>query len=331
LARVYGRMDTPAWTALEETLGKLEGAEVAVYSSGMSACFSLLLALASDRKKVIIGADGYYNTRKLVQSLRAFGLESTFVDMADLAAIEAELGRGPAILWAETPANPLLRVYDLGQLGALARRFSAPLVVDNTLATGWLQQPLEWGATASITSLTKAASGHSDLLLGAVATRDPQLMALLREWRTLGGGIASPFDSWLALRSLKTLPLRIVRQSESAQTIALRLQKTSHVRVVHYPGLDPATREIAIRQMPRGFGPMLSLEIDGTDVQADSVVSAAQLIIPATSFGGVESSWERRKRWASETAPSSLIRLSVGVEPVEDILADIEHSFEVLD
>ena len=262
----------------------------------------------------MLPSDGYYNTRMLADWLRPHGAVPVPADLLDLAQVEWHLGAGPAVLWAETPTNPLLRVADLGELARLAAAAGAPMIVDNTVATGLLQKPLELGAVASLCSLTKAASGHSDVLLGAVMTRDPELLNDLRGWRSVGGGIPGPFESWLALRGLKTLALRVARQSESALAIARRLAAHPRVRAVHYPGTGAATLEVARRQMPRGFGPLLSFEVDGTAADTDAVITASRIILPATSFGGVESAWERRARWASETAPESLIRLSVGIE-----------------
>jgi cystathionine gamma-synthase len=205
------------------------------------------------------------------------------------------------------------------------------MIVDNTVATGLLQRPLDLGATASLYSLTKAISGHSDVILGAVVSRDAGLLAELKAWRSSGGGIPGPFEAWLALRGLKTLPLRIARQSASALAIAGHLAGHPRVTAVHYPGVDKTTSELARRQMPDGFGPLLSFEVtpDSADA-ADKVVAASRLILPATSFGGVESTWERRARWPAETAPAGLIRLSVGVEPAADLITDIDDALEVL-
>jgi cystathionine gamma-synthase len=209
------------------------------------------------------------------------------------------------------------------------------MIVDNTVATGLLQQPLEAGAAASLYSLTKAVSGHSDVILGAVVSRDQDLLAAVRAWRSSGGGVPGPFEAWLALRGLKTLPLRIARQSDSALAIARHLAGHPGVTAVHYPGIDKSTAELAARQMPRGRGPLLSFEVapgaatDGAEA-ADKVVASSGLILPATSFGGVESTWERRARWPAETAPAGLIRLSVGVEPADDLINDIDQALGVL-
>jgi cystathionine beta-lyase/cystathionine gamma-synthase len=322
----YGRGGNATWTGLEQALGAIEDAEAVVFSSGQAASMALMLALAPGRDRILIPRDGYYNARVLADRLQPHGARAVPVDQLDLAEVEAGLGTGGAVLWAETPTNPLLRVADLDALGRLAAVAGSPMIVDNTVATGLLQRPLEHGAIASLCSLTKSSSGHSDVIAGAVMTRDRELAADLRSWRTLGGGILGPMEAWLALRGLKTLPLRIERQSANALAIGAYLATHPRVSAVHYPGLNQATLAVARAQMPRGFGPLLSLEIDGTTAQADQVVRAARLIGPATSFGGVESTWERRGRWAAETAPPTLIRLSAGIEPAADLIADLERA-----
>ena len=319
----YGRIGNPGWAAVEAGLAALEGpgASAVTFASGQAASAALMLALAAGRKSIVFPSDGYYNTRALAARLRPHGAAAVPVDLLDLAAVGAALRDGPAVLWAETPTNPLLRVADLAALAALAESGGAPLVVDNTVATGLLQRPLDFGAVASVYSLTKAIAGHSDVLGGAVVTRDADLAAQVRSWRTDAGSIPGPFESWLVLRGLKTLPLRIARASQTALAVAEFLAGHPRVTAVHYPGLAPSAAARA--QLPRGFGPLLSFEVAGTAADADAVVAAAELIVPATSFGGVESSWERRARWPAETAPPALIRLSCGIEPPEDLLADL--------
>jgi cystathionine gamma-synthase len=339
--RGYGRDGNPGWEALEQALGDLEDAEAVAFASGQAASMALMLALTPGRERIVLPEDGYYGGRVLADRLRPHSTRPVPVDLRDLAAVERELTAAPSLLWAETPTNPLLRVADLSRLGALAAAAGAPMIVDNTVATGLLQRPLDAGATASLYSLTKAISGHSDVILGAVVSRDAGLLAELKAWRSSGGGIPGPFEAWLALRGLKTLPLRIARQSASALAIAGHLAGHPRVTAVHYPGVDGAgvdgagvdklTSELARRQMPDGFGPLLSFEVtpDSADA-ADTVIAASRLILPATSFGGVESTWERRARWPAETAPASLIRLSVGVEPAADLITDIDHALGVL-
>jgi cystathionine gamma-synthase len=319
----YGRNENPGWAAVESALAAAEGpgARAVTFASGQAASMALMLALAEGRETIVFPSDGYYNTRALAGRLRPHGARAVAVDLLDTGAVAAALAAGPALLWAETPTNPLLRVADLTALAAVAASAGAPFVVDNTVATGLLQKPLDFGAAASVYSLTKSVSGHSDVLGGAVVTRDRELAAAVLAWRTDGGAVPGPFESWLVLRGLKTLDLRITRASASALAVAGFLAGHPRVTAVHYPGLSPSAA--ARKQMPRGFGPLLSFELAGTPADADAVVAAARLIVPATSFGGVESSWERRARWPAETAPGTLIRMSCGIEPAEDLLADL--------
>jgi cystathionine beta-lyase/cystathionine gamma-synthase len=328
--RGYGRESNPGWEALEDALGGLEDAQAVAFTSGQAASLALMLALAAGRDRIVLAADGYYGTRVLAGQLRPHGALPVPVDLGDLAAVERELAAAPSVLWAETPTNPLLRVADLAGLAKLAAAAGAPMIVDNTAVTGLLQRPLDWGAAASLYSLTKAISGHSDVFGGAVVSRDAKLIGELRAWRTTSGTIPGPFEAWLSLRGLKTLPLRIARQSASAQAIAQHLAAHPRVQAVHYPGIGEAQRQIARRQMPDGFGPLMSFEV-GSAADADRVVASSRLILPATSFGGVESTWERRGRWVAETAPGGLIRLSVGVEPAADLIADLDRALDSLE
>jgi cystathionine beta-lyase/cystathionine gamma-synthase len=330
--RGYGRDGNPGWEALEQALGVVEDADAVAFASGQAASMALMLALARGRERVVLPSDGYYGGRVLADKLRPHGAVPVHADLQDLAAVERELTAAPSLLWAETPTNPLLRVADLAALAGLAAATGAPMVVDNTVATGLLQRPLDWGATASLYSLTKAISGHSDVIGGAVVSRDQELLAEVRAWRSSGGAIPGPFEAWLALRGLKTLPLRIARQSQTALAIAQYLAAHPRVSAVHYPGIDKSTFEVAARQMPDGFGPLLSFEIIPDHAEAaDQVVRSSRLILPATSFGGVESTWERRARWPAETAPAGLIRLAVGVEPAVDLITDIDAALKTLE
>jgi len=322
----YGRADQPNWRIVETALGALEDAEAVLFPSGQAAAHALLWDMVRSGRRVVLPDDGYYNTRALADLVTSSaGVACVPVDQLDRDAVAAALDGPPAALWVETPSNPLLRVADLAALAELAAAHGAPMVADNTLATPLLQQPLDVGSRATVYSLTKALGGHSDLLLGAVVSRDAQLVARLREWRTLTGAIPGPFAAWLAARSLKTLAVRLRRQCENALVIAEHLRRHARVTAVHYPGLHPA-RPVADRQMRGGYGSLLSFEVDGDARRAAAVVRAARLVHPGTSFGGVVSSWERRARWPGETAPATLIRLSVGVEHVDDLLADIDRA-----
>lgn len=320
----YGRMSNPTWEDLEAELGRLERAEARVFASGQAAALALLFAL--ERRRVLVAGDGYYGMRRLLGLLGSLGFETVRVDLADPGEVERELGAAPAILWAETPTNPFLRVFDLALLAELARAAGAPLVVDNTTATPALQRPLDFGADATLTSLTKATSGHSDVVLGSLATRDAALLERVAAWRQAGGGIAGPMEAWLALRAVRTLDLRARRQSESALEIARALLGHARVRQVHYPGTCRETLDLARRQMPHGFGALLAFEYDGDAAATEALIRRSRCFRPATSFGGTESSWERRARWASESAPESLVRVSVGIEDPRALIEDLERA-----
>jgi cystathionine gamma-synthase len=323
----YGRIDNPTWGELEADLGRLEGATSAVLASGQAATHALLLAardvLGADPLVAVVPDEGYYNTRALATALP--GVEARVVDQRDLSAVSAALAPRRSLLWVETPTNPLLRVLDLQVLAATAHRAGCLVAVDNTLATPALQRPLDHGADATMTSLTKGASGHSDVILGAVATRHPELAERVRAWRTLAGGIGGPMEVWLARRGLSTLDLRARQQSATAAELARRLGGHRAVRAVYYPSpADPITA----RQLPHGCGGIVSFVPRGDTDLADRVVAAAHRIAPGTSFGGVASSWERRRRWGGDDCDDALIRLSVGIEPVDALWADVAAALE---
>ncbi|KJK51586.1 hypothetical protein UK23_06325 [Lentzea aerocolonigenes] len=319
----YGRNTNPGWQDVEHALAVIEGegCQAVVFSSGQAAAMALMLTLSEGRERLVMLDDGYYKLRNLATKLRPHGVEVVTVDLLDLDAVETAIGAGPSVLWGETPTNPLLRVADLAGLSALADAAGTPFVVDNTVATALQQKPLEFGALASVYSLTKSLSGHSDVLGGAVVTRSAELAESLRAWRGTGGAILGPFESWLVLRGLKTLPLRLERQSQNALAVVEFLERHPRVTAVHYPD-GPLVKT----QMPNGAGCLLAFELSGTVADADAVVAAARLIVPSTSFGGVESTWERRARWAAETAPDTLIRIGTGVEPAADIIADLSQA-----
>jgi len=322
----YGRHGNPTWDGVEEALGELEDAQALVFAAGQAAAFALVLALTEGRERLVLPSDGYFGMRTLARLLSGRLIEVVAVDQQDLDAVRDAVGGASSVLWAETPTNPLLRVMDLEALGTIAAEADAPMAVDNTVATAVLQRPLDLGATATLTSLTKIASGHADVLLGSVATRDEELVGKLRAWRAAGGGIAGPFEAWLAHRGLRTLSLRLRRQSESALALAQHLGGHPRVRAVHYPGLLGQSHEVAARQMRGGFGPLLSFELDAGAEATEAVVRRSRLVRQGTSFGGIESSWERRARWPEEDAPESLVRMSVGIEDPADIVADVDEA-----
>ena len=308
----YGRYDNPTWRAYERALAQLEGGEVAVFSSGMAAVSTLLLALLQPGERLVLPSDGYFTVRALAQELLPFDVLEVPSDTD--AFVEA--ARGARLVWVETPTNPGLDVVDVG---AVARASDATVVVDNTLATPLGQRPLELGADYSLVSASKMVTGHSDLILGYVAGRD---VARVREARSRLGTVAGPFEVWLAHRSLATLGVRVERQCANALRLAEML--AAHVPV-RYPGLasDPA-HGIARTQM-ESFGPVIGFTLPSA-AAADAFLTEAEMVIEATSFGGVHTTAERRARWGSDEVPEGWIRLSAGCEDPHALTRNVERA-----
>jgi cystathionine gamma-lyase len=318
----YGRFENPTWKAWEESLGVLEGGEAVSFASGMAATSAVLGVIVKPGDAVVLPAEAYYTMRTLASTwLQAIGVEVRLAPTRGDA--QAAMLDGARLLWLETPSNPHLDVCDIAALVSAAHSAGAVVVVDNTTATGYLQQPLALGADFVIASDTKAVTGHADVILGHVATRDPARAAAVRAWRTRHGAIPGPMEVWLAHRSLATLPLRLSCQCASAAQLAEFLATHPALRAVHYPGLAAHPgHEIAERQM-RAFGGVVSFELPGR-AEAERFLSALGLVREATSFGGVHSTAERRARWGGDAIGEGFIRFSVGCEAVEDILADVE-------
>lgn len=327
---VYGRWSNETWTAFEAALGALEGGEALVYASGMAAIASAL-ALLPEGGRVVLPRNPYSGTTVAVQALADAGrAKADPVDLADTDAVVAALD-GADLLWVETPSNPMLEVADLPALVAAAHERGVLVVADNTFATPLVLRPLDHGADVVVHSVTKYLAGHSDVVLGAAVTRRPDLLARLAADRTLRGGIAGPFEAYLATRGLRTLALRVERAGANAAVLAQRLSEHPKVRRVRHPSLpaDPGHAR-AVAQM-RGFGAIVSVEVDGEDA-AERLAAGVRLWVHATSLGGVESSLERRRRYPSESVlvPEGLLRLSVGVEDVEDLWADLSQALDGL-
>jgi cystathionine gamma-lyase len=315
---VYGRYGNPSWERYERALGELEGGEVVLFASGMAAVSAVLLTTLRPGSSLVAPADCYMHVRNLARGhLAERGVNVRLVRTPELAApVDADL------LWLETPTNPELEVCDVAALA------DGPLTaVDNTTATPLGQRPLALGADFSVTSATKHLSGHADLLLGYVAVRDPARAAALREWRRQAGAIAGPFETWLAHRSLPTLALRLERQCANALAIAELLAARDDVSGVRYPGLrsDPG-HEVARRQMRR-FGTIVSFDLESRE-RAERFLAEAELVTEATSFGGVHTSAERRRRWGGDDVPEGFVRLSAGIEETDDLLADLGRALD---
>jgi cystathionine gamma-synthase len=324
----YGREDHPQWRAFEEVVAALEGGSDAVcFPSGVAAVDAVLQDLPHGAT-VVIPTIAYAGTRALVESGAASGRWTLrAVDVTDADAV-ADAAVGAAALLLESPTNPMLDVCDLAAASAAARAAGARLVVDNTFATPLGQQPLALGADAVLHSATKQLSGHSDVLLGVVVTDDASLAERLRTRRTAAGSIPGPFETMLALRGVRTLSVRHERSCASAAVLAERLRAHPAVRQVRYPGLDDDPgHPLALRQMAT-FGSMIGVVLDTDGDGAEAVCGSVRLWTHATSLGGVESTLERRRRWPFEhpEVPVNHLRLSVGIEDVDDLWADLDQA-----
>ena len=330
----YGRFANPTWQALEETIGSLEGGRALTFASGMAAVAAAVHLVPADAT-VLVPLGAYNGTHGLTALLAAQGrVRVQHVDVNDVDAVRSALTAtsGPVLLWLESPTNPLLEVADLAALSAAGHEHGATVVVDNTFATPLLQQPLDLGADVVVHSVTKFLSGHSDVVLGAVVVREEALFTALATHRTLHGAIPGPLEAFLALRGIRTLPLRLERSQASAADLARRLQQHPAVTRVRHPSLPQDPGHALAAQQMRGFGALVSVEVTGGAAGADAVVDAVRLWVPATSLGGVESLIERRRRHAGEPAvvPQELLRLSVGVEDVEDLWRDLSQALDTL-
>ena len=329
----YTRLDNPNRSQLERTLASLEGgSQTLVFSSGMAAVQAAFHIL-DPGDHVLLPDDLYHGVRILIRDqYERWGLTCDFVDTTRPDAVADAATPRTRMLWLETPSNPMLRITDIRALTALASERGWISVVDNTWTTPVIQRPLELGADMAHYSTTKYMGGHSDVLGGALVLRSGEDMApvheRLRSLQRQAGAVPSPFDCWLLLRSIKTLHVRIRSQCASAIAIAEKLAAHPGVEMVHYPGLPAHPgHEVASRQMDLP-GAMISFQVKGDDATALRVAASTRLVLPATSLGGVESTWEHRKtsEYEGTSTPGNLIRLSVGLEHPDDIWKDIEQA-----
>jgi cystathionine gamma-lyase len=320
----YGRFHNPTWTAYERALSELEGGGALVFGSGMAAVTAVFGTLLSPGDTIVMPSDSYYTGRVLLDGY--FARVGVLVRQAPTAG-EGQLEhlKGARLVWLESPSNPGLDVCDIARLCQAAHAEGALVAVDNTTATPLGQRPLALGADFTVSSDTKAMSGHADVLLGHVAARQTQWLDQLRTWRSQTGAIAGPMETWLAHRSLATLEVRLARQCANALGIASLLSRHALVRSVRYPGLpgDPA-HPVARAQM-QSFGPVVSFTLPSR-AHAERFLSSVRLIAEATSFGGVHTSAERRARWGGDVVPEGFIRLSAGLEALDDLAADLEQA-----
>jgi cystathionine gamma-synthase len=311
----YGRYGNESWSALEEAIGELEGGKTLSFSSGMAAV-SAVFSILPIGAPIVASNQGYSGVMGLLNQLHSTGrLEVRFVEITNTDGVIAAM-KGAALVWLESPTNPFLDVADLPGLITAAKKLGIGVAVDNTFATPLVQKPLTMGADIVMHSVTKFLAGHSDVVLGSLSTNDEALYKRLEESRRFNGSIPGPFEAWLAVRGIRSFPIRFRAAEKNAQELVLRLSQHPKITKVRYPD----------------FGAVVSFEVDGTAEAAQKVCESSQLITHATSLGGIESLWERRRRWAGEShsVPEQLIRLSVGCEHVDDLWADIQQALTVL-
>lgn len=320
----YGRYDSPTWEGVEHALGHLEDAHCVAFPSGMAAIAAAFFALVKAGDRLLLPADGYYTTRLLAERyLKPLGIA---FDTRPTASFLDGGFDGYRLVFVETPANPGLDICDIAAVAHGAHAAGAVVVADNTTMTPFGQRPLDLGADVVVAADTKAPNGHSDALFGHLATRDKALRDRVAEWRKLSGSIPGPFEAWQVHRGLETLELRFERMCANARLVAGRLRDHKAVKALRYPGLadDPA-HNLARVQMRR-FGFLMGLTLDGA-AAAERFIDGCRLIQPATSFGGIHTSAERRARWGDAVAPG-FVRLSVGIEPAETLWEAISDSLD---
>ncbi len=320
----YGRMDNPTWDAAEEMLAALEDAPALVFPSGMAAISAVMMACLKAGDRLLLPSDGYYTPRVLADRfLSRFGIET---DLRPVASFEEGGFDGYAMVFIETPSNPGLDLCDISRIAGAVRSAGGLSVVDNTTMTPYGQRPLDLGADIVVASDTKAPGGHSDVLAGHVATRSDEVFEAVRSWRTLSGGITGPFEAWMLHRSLETLEVRFDRMCSSAGVIAERLKRHPKLTKLRYPGLpdDPSFALAQTQMATPGFLIGLTLE---DEQRAEAFIDGCAMIQPATSFGGVHTSAERRARWGDDV-PQGFVRLSIGCEPVEPLWQAIEAALD---
>lgn len=328
----YSREENPNRQMLETCLAALEGGKDALgFASGLAVVNAVLQGLEPG-DHILVADDVYYGLRRVVGEVYAkWPIEATYVDMTDLDALQAAVRPSTRLVWLETPSNPLMKIADMAAIARIARKANAISICDGTFATPVLQRPFDFDVDMVMHSTTKYIAGHSDSLGGALITKfDNYLFERARKSQHYGGGVLSPFDCWLTLRGIETLPLRVRAQSENARRIAEYLTTHPRIEAVHYPGLAThPNHAVAARQMLGGFGGMLSIRLRGaTAEQAMAVTLKTRIFIRATSLGGTHSLIEHRasvEGRASKTPPD-LLRLSVGLEHTDDLIADLDQA-----
>ena len=332
---MYSRNSNPNRTALEKGLAALEGASRGfAFGSGLAAVNAVFQCLQSG-DHILMPEVGYYASYKLAEEiLGPWGLEVTQVDMTDLAAVEKAVQKNTKLIWAETPANPMLSITDITGLSAIAKKHGLKLGVDNTMGTPVLQNPIAHGADIVMHATTKYIGGHSDIMGGAVLVKeDDEWAKRIERVQILMGATPNPLDCYLLARGLKTLPLRMREHCANALELAKRLEKHPKVERVHYPGLESHPQHVLAKaQMPQGFSGMIALQVKTGETETRKMAGKLQIFQQATSLGGVESLVEHRKsiEGPQSTTPGNLLRFSIGLEHVDDLWADLEQALATI-
>jgi cystathionine gamma-synthase len=333
----YGRSGNPTREALERAVAELEGgAHGLAYASGLAATQNLLYLLQPGQR-ILLGDDVYGGTWRLVEKVWSrYGVPVDVADLRDLDAVASALTEDTGMIWLESPTNPLLKVVDIRAIARLAATAGALTVVDNTFATPYLQRPLDFGADIVLHSATKYLGGHSDVVSGVVVTRSGDVAEILRFHQNAAGAVPSPFDCWLVLRGLRTLAVRMDRASANAEIVADWLTNRPEVTAVHYPGLPGHPQAELVRRQMRLPGGMVSFQVRGGAEAANRVAGATKIFTLAESLGAVESLIEVPAAMTHASVagsplevPADLIRLSVGIEAAEDLVADLERALAV--
>ena len=326
----YARSNNPNRESLEECLAKLEnGKSAAVFSSGSAAAMSILQSLKPG-DHIIAPEDIYHGTKHLIRLFEKWNISSDFVDMTNISSIENALQNSTKLIWIETPSNPLLKIIDIKKIVDIAKRKNAVTVCDNTWATPILQNPLDMGVDLVLHATTKYIGGHSDILGGAVISKEENgTFTFVKEIQKSGGAVPSPFECWLVLRGIQTLPLRIREQSKSALMIAQFLKSRNEVEAVHYPGLKEHPGYDLAKEQMKLSGGMLSLQVKGDKNEALRLAANVNLFTRATSLGGSESLIEHRAsiEGPGTKTPQNLLRLSIGLEHPDDLIEDLTQAF----
>jgi cystathionine beta-lyase/cystathionine gamma-synthase len=338
----YSRTNNPTRARLEAVLADLEGVQhAAVFASGLAAEHAILQAYLKPGDEIVIGLDVYGGTYRILNRVfQAQGAVIRQVDVAERAALESALNSRTKLVWLESPTNPRLQVYDISAISAAAHAHRALVVVDNTFATPYFQQPFQLGADIVVHSVTKYLAGHSDLIQGAALAKDVAVFEPIRFLQNATGAVPSPFDCWLTLRGLKTLELRMQRHAENAAAIAEALATHPAVKRVYFPGLPSHPNHDVARRQMSGFGGMVSFELDGTVDDVVEFVSSRRFFALGESLGGVKSLLCHPARMTHASIPpeeraklglsDTLIRLSPGCEHRKDLVADLVDGLEVV-